>query len=331
MVDKLRQPHNLFFIYSLFFIIGTLLANIQLSFLAVLLASILILLSYFLPAVFLAAGFGYFYFYQTFLAGFHLLSQTAKQLQFIPEAMKSAYRKLLPSSFSSLLAAVTLGDVQDMPRDLLYQLNNSGIRHITALSGLHFTIIVSSISKGFNVLVKKKRLMFSLSIILSLAFVLLTGLKISALRAALMALIANLAYVVERTPSRRNSLVFAALIILLLDPSSLLNVSFQLSFAALVGIYYLKPLIEKTISWKNDLLFTTLSAQIATAPFLFFYFGQFNPLSVFNNIAVLPLVPFLMTSGYIAGAAYYFFRPLSILTAWSAAAVLRYILFVINL
>ncbi len=82
------------------------------------------------------------------------------------------------------------------------------------------------------------------------------------------------------------------------------DIGFQLSFAATLGIVYFMPIWERlTEGWPNflkikELLFTTLSAIIATLPLILFYFGRLSLVAPLVNILILPIIPYAMLFGF---------------------------------
>ena len=68
----------------------------------------------------------------------------------------------------------------------------------------------------------------------------------------------------------------------------------------------------------------TISAQVAVAPFLIYYFGGFSPLSLPANILILPFVPVAMFFGFLAGIGGMLFAPLGQIIGYAAWAVTTY-------
>ena len=132
----------------------------------------------------------------------------------------------------------------------------------------------------------------------------------------------------------RNAIIIAAFIMVLWNPKILrFDVGFQLSFLALIGISYLMPAIknflgienlnESILSWKENFL-TTLSAQLAVAPILIAYFGNFSLVSIIANVLILGLMPFTMACGFILALIGLVSYQISQIFAWFVSVFLFY-------
>ena len=111
---------------------------------------------------------------------------------------------------------------------------------------------------------------------------------------------------INRKSNIYNSLSASAFLILLFNPNNLFDIGFQLSYAAVFGIVYLQPKIEKTIEVKNkflkffwSLVTVSFAAQITTFPLTTYYFGQFPTYFLITNMFVIPAVMLLIPMGII--------------------------------
>jgi competence protein ComEC len=215
---------------------------------------------------------------------------------------------------------------------------------LVALSGYNVTIIVQAVTFLFAFLLfglaRSRLLVFILSTFAILGFVIMTGAEASVVRAAIMAGIVLLANQVNRVYSFRNAVTFAALFMVLVNPKVLVfDIGFQLSFAALLGIVYLKPAIAKFfkakptpgfLSWREHLL-TTISAQMAVLPILLGSFGFFSPIAFITNVLILTAVPMTMALGFLTAGlnliSYYFAQ----VSGWLVNVFLSYEIGIINI
>ena len=212
---------------------------------------------------------------------------------------------LLPPQ-SSILKAIFLGDKHSLSDELKEKLNITGTRHITAVSGMHMIImtqILLFLALGIGLWRKQA---FYFVIILLILYILMIGAPASAVRAGIMAGLLLLAQKLGRLRGAGRAVVFAAVIMLLINPSLIKSdVGFQLSFMACLSIIYLKPILDdKIIKLPNpfrikDILTMTLSAQLGVLPLLVFHFGQLSLISPIANILIVPLLPIIMISGII--------------------------------
>ncbi len=207
---------------------------------------------------------------------------------------------------SSILAAMILGDKRQIPGAWQEKLNHAGVRHLTAISGMHVAILTVILMTFLLALGFWRQQAFYFTIILMAFFVIITGLQPSAIRASIMAAIFLLAQYLGKMSHSLRALVFVALLMILHNPLLLrLDVGFQLSFLAMLGIIYFLPffqsLLQKiplTLQLKK-VLAMTLSAQIFTLPILIYNFGYFSVVGIITNILIVPLLPFIMGLGLI--------------------------------
>jgi competence protein ComEC len=134
------------------------------------------------------------------------------------------------------------------------------------------------------------------------------------------------------------ALCLTGLVMVLIDPSQLTAVGFQLSYLATLGIILLQPVFGKSKEQKSiatvlftDDVKTTLAAQIATAPILLANFGQINLLSIVANALVLWMIPIVSIIGGIAAILGLVFEPLAHISLYLAIPFLWFFITVITL
>ncbi len=112
------------------------------------------------------------------------------------------------------------------------------------------------------------------------------------------------------------------------------DVSFQLSFAAVAGLLFVSPLLEKyfqKIPNKfaiRESLLLTLSAQITAVPLIVFYFDRLSLISPLANVLVAPAIPLAMLTGFVAVVVGAIYLPAGLLVGFVTYGILSYILFV---
>ncbi|MBQ8394451.1 MAG: ComEC/Rec2 family competence protein [Clostridia bacterium] len=233
---------------------------------------------------------------------------------------------------AAITVAVLTGDSSGMESGLLQNMRAGGIAHIFAVSGLHvgalfgFCLAVLKV-KPFRKLSKPSRFILLASLLLFYAGV--CGFSPSILRATVICLVAYGATLLGTGTDFLESLGGAALVILLLQPTALFEVGFQLSFLACLGLALLSTPIqngcelvyakvrgafpprkltdsERKMIERGDTLppsiparmvrsvisfvSVSLAAQIATAPLQLHTFGYFSPLSLLLNCIFVPML-----------------------------------------
>ncbi len=219
-------------------------------------------------------------------------------LKFKDRIREKIYENFSPPH-SELLGAMMLGDKGRMSLDFKEKLNKVGIRHITAVSGLHILILSTIVASGLSFLGKKKSFYFTL-LIISL-FILMIGFPASAIRAGIMSSLVLLSSMVGRLSSGLRSLILAGLVMLVFNPLLLIyDIGFQLSFLAAFGIIYLSPFIKRGFPFKGgDILASTFSAYIFTMPILIYNFGEISFIGPLANLLIIPVIYWIMLLGFL--------------------------------
>lgn len=256
------------------------------------------------------------------------------------EQIKNKIFNLFTQKRAAFLSGVLLGDRDEFSEDFLEKLSSSGTMHLTALSGLHMTIIIFIAFSIFSVLfLGKRRPVFIATFVLVFLFVAMTGFKISALRASIMAFIVALARQSDRMYNPRNAIIFAALFITLLNPKApVFDLAFQLSFAATCSIIYFAPVIrrlsffkeESFLNWR-DILSITIAAQLGVAPITIVHFENLSLSALPANIAILVVIPLLMTLGFAAVFISFISNNLALLVSKPVSFFLDYAVAVVEL
>lgn len=233
----------------------------------------------------------------------------------------------------SLLAAFSVGEKRGFTQELKEAYANAGVSHLLALSGLHLGLFYAVVAALFALVGKGHwamvvREFFALLLLWAFAFV--AGLTPSVVRSALLFTLVIVGRCLRRDGSALNSLAFAAVLMLLFSPRLLFDVSFQLSFSAVLAILLVTPWLQGVIACEKhgrvynyavSLLAASLAAQVGTLPFVWYYFGTFPLYFLFANVLLVPLATLLM----ILVVALWLFAPISFLQqiiAWAAACLL---------
>ena len=238
-----------------------------------------------------------------------------------------------------ILEALIFGEEENIPKEWKDKLNVTGTRHITAVSGMNTTIVgflILSFALGIG-LWRQQAFYFSLFILF--LYILMVGAPASAVRAGIMAAILMIAQYFGRLSSATRAVVFSATLMLIFNPLLLrLDVGFQLSFLAILGLVYLQPsffeFFKKVPNPKFFPIRTTLSATLAaqtfTLPILIYNFGRISLLSPISNILIVPfLAPFTILL-FIFGLGTIILRPLGFLLFFPSWLSLVYITLIVD-
>lgn len=252
----------------------------------------------------------------------------AEILRFKQALRQGVYWNLSPPQ-SSILGAMILGDKSRMSANLKEKLNKAGVRHITAISGMHIMILAGILMSLAGTLGLKRVKGFYFAFGFLALYILMVGLPSSAVRAGIMGGFLILAKALGRPRDSLRPIIFAAALMLLHNPLLLKwDVGFQLSFLAVMGIIYLMPEIKRRV--KIEVLAMTLAAQVFTLPILIYNFGYFSPFSVISNVLIVPLLPFVLAAGFAFGFLSMLSQTLGWVFSWPAWLLLAYIVKIVD-
>ena len=147
----------------------------------------------------------------------------------------SIINQLLPEPHAGLLAGILFGTKATLSKELVAALTRSGTLHIVALSGMNITILSSLVNLTL-LRVVNRRIASVVTILLIIGFILFVGPSPSVIRAGIMGGISLLAVIFGRQTWGLLSWILAVSIMLLLNPSWITDLSFQLSASATLGM-----------------------------------------------------------------------------------------------
>jgi competence protein ComEC len=254
---------------------------------------------------------------------------------FLKKKIEEVVKENLPPLHSALLKSLLFGEEEEIPFEWKEKLNQTGVRHISAVSGMNITIISSLILSFLLFLGLWRHHAFYLSVFLILFYVLMIGAPSSAIRAAIMGILYLTAQYFGRMASGERSVIFAATLMLLFNPLLLrYDIGFQLSFLAILGIiYFYQFFFEKLKKFPKTVregLSSTLSAQIFTFPILIYNFGQISLISPLSNLLILPILPAITILGFIFSFFGIIFEPIGYLLSFPCWFLLSYLLKVVD-
>ena len=240
------------------------------------------------------------------------------------ERIADRIRLVLPGPRGAVAATLLTGLSSAIPQVDRDAFAASGLAHLLAVAGLHLGIVMSlALSLVRTALAAWEwgalrlpcRQIAALAALAAGGFYMeLTGLHLPGLRSLAMAAVAMLGLVIGRRAVSLRALAFAASLILLLTPAVLLDVAFQMSFAAvlalLAGYEAARPLIrrlqgprlrDRVALHLFQLVFTSLVAGAASLPYAAFHFGRVQFYFVLANLLAVPLTAFwVMPQGLLS-------------------------------
>ncbi len=256
--------------------------------------------------------------------------------------------QLLPNPQAALLTGILLGNDNGLPPDLAADFRAIGMTHIIAISGFNIAILIAilvSISEPF--LGRRGAAVFAVTGIV--LYTILVGADASVVRAAIMGII----YLFTQRWLGRPNFAFASLfaagfLMTLVNPFTLWDVGFQLSFMATLSLMlYADPFskwterqVQRLMSRQqarrvmgilSDAVVITLAAQVLTLPLMVGYFQQLSLISLPANFLILPAQPAVMTWGGLATLVGLVSPTLAQPIAWVAWLPLTYTITLVRL
>ncbi len=240
------------------------------------------------------------------LTGFNLWVEGLRQ------SIARGVMAVLPGATGAMSAALINGDQSAIPPDVMDAMRDAGLAHLLAISGFNVALVAGVLFFGARLLlvgagtapvwgqangwalrhpIKKWAAVFT--IIGIFAYTLITGASVPTQRAFLMTAVVLTAVLIDRTAISMRLVMWAALVLILVAPESVLGASFQMSFAAVIALIaayestrgWVRAQRAKGGFWRKTSLYlggmvlTTLVAAVATAPFAAFHFNRLARLS----------------------------------------------------
>ncbi|MHC9542349.1 MAG: DNA internalization-related competence protein ComEC/Rec2 [Vulcanimicrobiota bacterium] len=236
----------------------------------------------------------------------------------ILSVMKSNHR----GDSVGLLTGVIFGGSSELSEPVVRAFRITGTYHILSASGMNVAILIVALVSLFKVFSQSGKKTVLLVIPFVVVYSIMAGGTSSVIRAAIMAVMAVCAGLVERRHDLLNTLFVAVFIMLVFNPLYIYDAGFQMSALAVLGIVIImplmKPLIERLpfyLRGTGEIAAVSLAVQIAIAPILAWHFNQLSLLAPLCNIVIVPPVGIVLYCGLIEGVAGIFLPMLGTLIA----------------
>jgi competence protein ComEC len=239
-----------------------------------------------------------------------------QDLAALRDRMTQRIRAVLPGTTGGVAAAIITGETHAIPEADADAFRDAGLAHILVIAGLHMGmlagIVFGGLRAGFALIPALalrypiKKWAAGLALLMSLGYMLLSGMTVSSRRAFVMTGLVFLAILVDRHPFSTRSLALAAIIVMLATPVAVTGPSFQMSFAAVAGLlafyetfqqhlasmHHQAGLLRKGVLYGFGISLTTILCTVATAPYTIYHFNRFAVFSVAANIVAVPITGF---------------------------------------
>ena len=236
---------------------------------------------------------------------------------------------------ATIVKAVLLGDKSNLDREIKHSFAISGVAHILALSGLHIGIISGIFFALLSLFSANRWLKFISFTLLVTSFVFLTGMQDSAIRAGGMAILFMLALTLNYEANPLNIISTVVILAIIISPSMLYSLSFQLSVFSIFGIIIFYPIFKKCflifISSENTIIrylinsvSMTLSASIIIVPLVAYYFNIFSIIASVMNLLIIPLFSIGLIFSIVSITFSYIFFPLAEIYAGCVELIFKF-------
>ena len=208
----------------------------------------------------------------------------------------------------ALVEGVVLGDDSGLSPGLRDRFRASGLYHLLAVSGQNVALVAGGTIALAWLLGISRLAAEGLALVAILGYVLAVGPQPSVLRAGIAGALGSLAWLAARPRDRWYFLALGALVLLAWNPYTVLDVGFQLSFAAVVAIFVLAPVFASRLegyplpAGLREIVSISTACGVATAPVLWLQFGAVPLLSVPANAMAAPAVVPLLGLAFASAA-----------------------------
>lgn len=240
-------------------------------------------------------------------------------------------RRVLPEPHGALLSAILVGQRSSLPGDLRNDFLASGLIHVVAISGFNITLVALAVRRLAGWLIGRYSVLLAM-----LALPLYAGLaggEPSVVRATLMGELILLAWLLGRDTDALTALAVAALAIVLIDPSALADVGFQLSFAGTLGLVVIAPGLSEWLTARARLprlaaepLAVTATASLMVTPIIAHTFERLQLAAIPANLLALAAPVWIMATGAPVAVWAAAGWPFGEVLAWAAWVPLEYLI-----
>ena len=265
--------------------------------------------------------------------------------QYAAKALRDKLAQLWDDpSVLGFLAAELTGDKSLLPESDYVAMQETGLAHIFAVSGLHCAFLVTLLS--LLIPPTHRRTLCAVASAVLVFYMLLTGLSPSVARACVMQLFLLSAPLFRRGSDPLTSLAAALTVILLVNPYAVGSVSLQLSFAATLGMVLLSGRLYKSftgwyrgrnravrtaLSFPAANLAATLGALVFTAPLTAYYFNLLSLAAPLAGLLAVPAAGYAFMSAFVSALLGLVWTPLGHLAGYVPLLLVKYILWVAHL
>lgn len=234
-----------------------------------------------------------------------LKSSNGSFIHNIQKYIKDTINGTLTDEEGNLLLAILLGDKDKLSEDIQESFKTSNLSHMLAVSGAHVSYIILGLTYVLQNSIIGKKNGKIVCIIFLLAFMAITNFTPSVTRACIMAILILLSSIIYRKSDVYTNISVAALITLIFNPYSLLDLGFQLSYGGTIGIIiFIKRIQEKksnskVINYIKQMALVSIYANIIIIPIMMYHFNTVSFTFIISNIMASPILGIIVITGFL--------------------------------
>ena len=218
--------------------------------------------------------------------------------------IKAIIKEKLPSETGDLLLAILLGDKKDLSEQIQINFKNSNLSHMLAVSGAHVSYIIIGLTyiTQNSIMGKRKGRVFCIFFLI--IFMAITNFTPSVTRACIMAILTLVSEILYKKADIYTNISISALIILLYNPYSLLDLGFKLSFGGTIGIVIFMRFIKKKqeepklLNYIKQMALVSICANIIIIPIIMNNFNTVSLTFLVSNILASPILAIIVIVGF---------------------------------
>lgn len=249
-------------------------------------------------------------------------------MQGLRDAIDARIRATLEGDDRAIATALLTGRRDAITAPVNDAMFVSGLGHVLSISGYHMAVVagvvffavrallalIPGLAAGFAI----KKWSAAAAMVAAAFYLLLSGAEVATQRSFFMTAVVLIAVMVDRRAITFRTLAVAALIVLAVAPEALVHPSFQMSFAATLGLVALVQIGMPNLLASPDhsatarialwggreiamLFLASLIAGLATTPYAAFHFHRVTPYGVLANLGAMPVVSALVMPAGLLG------------------------------
>ncbi|MDR0646196.1 MAG: ComEC family competence protein [Elusimicrobiota bacterium] len=220
-------------------------------------------------------------------------------------SLLNTFEKNFDGPLLPILSGITIGEKSSLERELYTAFQDSGAMHLLVASGGNVGFVTLIVYFLCSVFGAGRKTSAASALLLGALYTFVAGADAPLLRAYTMTLAATVGFVLGRKSGVLQGFIIAAFLILLYNPQSLFEASFQMSFLATLAIILLSSnfnfnfKMPRIFNFIIQLFFVSLAAQLALLPVFTNYFYKISFTAAISNIILVPLSGVIMAGGFI--------------------------------